>query len=65
MPTALSNALTKKKQRKTIRWFRKDNKVFVKWCDTKDVCALSTRYAATGEDKAEPKKKVNGKLKKN
>ena len=52
-PTALSNAMTKKDPRGTIRWFRRDNIVFVKWRDTKDVCALLSCYVATGEDRVE------------
>ena len=63
IPKGFTNGMTKKDPRGTIRWFRQDNLVFVKWwCDTKDVCGLSTCYGATGEDRVERKKKVNGKF---
>lgn len=52
--------MTKKEVRGSIRWFRKENLVFLKWRDTKDVCALSTCYAASGEDRTQRKTKVNG-----
>ena len=59
-PTGLANSMTKKEVRGSIRWFRKENLVFLKWRDTKDVCALSTCYAASGEDRTQRKTKVNG-----
>ena len=37
--------MTKKEVRGSIRWFRKENLVYLKWRDRKDVCALSTSYA--------------------
>ena len=36
--------------------------MFVKWRGTEDVCGLSTGYGATGEDRVELKKKLNGKF---
>ena len=44
-PSGLANSMIKKEVRGSIRWFRKENLVFLKWRDTKDVCALSTSYA--------------------
>ena len=44
-PSGLANSMTKKEVRGSIRWFRKENLVYLKWRDTKDVCALSTSYA--------------------
>ena len=49
--------MTKKEVRGSIRWFRKESLVFLKWRDTKDVCALYTCYAASGEDRTQRKTK--------
>lgn len=46
----LGNPLPAKAGRGTSRWFREGQTVFVKWKDTKVVCALSTFYPATGRD---------------
>ena len=44
-PSGLANSMTKKEVRGSIRWFTKENLVYLKWRDTKNVCALSTSYA--------------------
>ena len=44
-PSGLANSMNKKEVRGSVRWFRKENLVYLKWRDTKDVCALSTSYA--------------------
>ena len=62
-PKNLRNPLPKKADRGTSRWYRDGQSVFVKWKDTRDVCVMSTYYAATGNDKVERGrgKTVNGK----
>jgi hypothetical protein len=61
MPVGFGSCMPKKANRGTIRWFRKDNLVFVKWKDTREVTALSTYFPATGDTTVSRNTKVDGK----
>lgn len=38
-------------------WFRKENFVFLKWRDIKDVCVFFICYVVIGEDRIKKKKR--------
>ena len=49
-PKNHGNPLPVKAERGTSRWFRAGQSLFLKWKDTKVVCAISSFYPATGRD---------------
>ena len=56
-PKNLNNEITKRSQRGLIRWFRKDNAVFVAWKDRQVVNLISTVHS--GSDNVQCSRKVS------